>query len=368
MNEITTPQHAAPLAAASMMVRPPTSALISPEGKSPGTGPPADSGRPRQVFAEVERQPKIVVLGTGGTIAGTAAVPADTLGYTAGQLGVDDLLSRLPLPPDLEIETEQVAQVDSKDMSFDIWRSLAERCAHWLEMPEVVGIVVTHGTDTLEETATFLELVLAPSKPVVLTSAMRPATALMADGPQNLVDAVVVASYHEARGVVAVCAGSIHSAEDVAKTHPWRLDALQSTDGGPIGYVEAGRVRMLRQWPTFGDLEKLKARATLEKVLTVSEWPRVEIVLNLAGSDGNLVRTFVEQNVKGIVAAGTGNGTLSRDLEAALVEATRRGVAVVRATRCCFGRVLVQTSDRIPESSALSAIKARVELLLELLP
>ena len=147
-----------------------------------------------------------------------------------------------------------MAQVDSKDMSFEIWRQLALRCDHWLAQEDVGGVVITHGTDTLEETAYFLHAVLAPrKKPVVLTCAMRPATAFMPDGPQNLLDAIAVASAPGARGVVAVCAGVIHSALDVAKRHTYRLDAFSSGDAGPVGYVEEGQLRLLRDWPTPHD-------------------------------------------------------------------------------------------------------------------
>ena len=141
---------------------------------------------------------KVVVLGTGGTIAGTASTAGDNVGYTAAQVTVRDLLAAIPgLPRALggrQLVTEQVAQVDSKDMSVAIWRDLAARCLHWLQDSSVQGIVITHGTDTLEETAWFLQTLLNPRKPVVLTCAMRPSTALAPDGPQNLLDAVAAAS------------------------------------------------------------------------------------------------------------------------------------------------------------------------------
>ncbi len=178
-----------------------------------------------------------MVLGTGGTIAGTAASAADNIGYTAAQLGIDELLAGVPQLRGHAIEAEQVAQLDSKDMDFATWQLLAARCAHWLSDDGVQGIVITHGTDTLEETAWFLQAVLNPSKPVVMTCAMRPATALTPDGPQNLLDAVAVASTRGARGVVAVCAGAIHSALDVRKVHTYRADAFGSGDAGVLGYV-----------------------------------------------------------------------------------------------------------------------------------
>ena len=143
------------------------------------------------------------------------------------------MLAAIAALASLPLVAEQVAQIDSKDMGFDIWRHLALRCAHWLAQADVAGIVITHGTDTLEETAFFLQAVLAPAKPVVLTCAMRPATALAPDGPQNVLDAVAVAAAAGARGVVVVCAGTIHGAADVAKQHTYRLDAFSSGDAGP---------------------------------------------------------------------------------------------------------------------------------------
>src|SRR5512133_3297613 len=198
---------------------------------------------------------RIVVLATGGTLAGTAD-PGDNIGYRAAQLGIEQLLAGIPALQGLAIQSEQVAQIDSKDMSLSVWRDLALRCRHWLAQDEVAGLVITHGTDTLEETAFFLQSVLAPAKPVVLTADMRPATALLADGPQNIVDDVAIAQTPGARGVVAVCAGVVHGAFDVAKQHSYRLDAFASGDAGPIGYVEEGRVRQVRGWPS-GQLQPM---------------------------------------------------------------------------------------------------------------
>jgi L-asparaginase len=305
---------------------------------------------------------KLVVLATGGTIAGRAATASDTVGYTAAQLGVEALVASVPSLAQWDLVTEQVAQVDSKDMTFDIWRALAVRCSHWLGQPEIVGIVVTHGTDTLEETAFFLHAVLAPAKPVVLTCAMRPATALSADGPQNIADAAIVATTPGARGVVAVSAGAIRGAVDLAKEHSYRLDAFGSGDAGPIGYVEAGQVRLLREWPQSSD-----ARPVLQRVEKTAAWPRVEIVLSHAGAGGALVDALAGQAVQGLVVAGTGNGSVHRDLEAALRRAAAAGVKVVRSSRCPQGRILARPDDAFADSAGLSPVKARIALMLDLL-
>ena len=179
----------------------------------------------------------VVVLGTGGTIAGLAASPTEHLEYRSAQLGVSDLVAASPSAAGWLVETEQVAQIDSKDMSFAIWRTLAQRIAHHAARPEVAGLVVTHGTDTLEETAYFLARVLPLRKPVVLTGAMRPASSLEADGPGNLADAIAIAARPEWPGVVVVLAGQVHAARDVRKVHPHRIDAFSSGEAGPVGQV-----------------------------------------------------------------------------------------------------------------------------------
>jgi L-asparaginase len=307
---------------------------------------------------------KIAILATGGTIAGRAAAAHDNIGYTAAQLGVQELLATIPGASGMAVVAEQVAQVDSKDMSLDIWRTLALRSAHWLAQEDVGAVVITHGTDTLEETAWFLQSVLAPAKPVVLTCAMRPATALLPDGPQNLLDAIAVARAPLARGVVAVCAGTVHGAADVAKQHTYRLDAFTSGDAGPIGHVEEGRLRLLRDWPVPGEGA---GQAALAKLAAVDRWPRVEIVMSHAGAGGAAVQALVAGGVDGLVVAGTGNGSVHRDLEQALLEAQAQGVKVVRSTRCAQGPVLARPDDTLPHAGTLSPVKARITLMLELL-
>ncbi len=303
----------------------------------------------------------IVILGTGGTIAGTAADAADNVGYTAAQLGVAQLVKAVPPLAARRLETAQVAQLDSKDMDFATWQRLASAVAAQLERPEVAGLVITHGTDTLEETAYFLQRVLAPAKPVVITAAMRPATALQTDGPQNLLDAVAVAAAPGAHGVLVSFSGSIHAAEQIRKVHSYRVDAFASADGARLGVVEEGVVRWLLGMP------QAVAPLGLARVdRPPAEWPRVQIVMNHVGADGAIVQALLAQGVDGLVVAGTGNGTLSVALEEALCEAQRHGVRVLRSTRCDAGPVTA-SEEALPSAGALSPVKARVELLLELL-
>ena len=305
---------------------------------------------------------RVIVLGTGGTIAGTSADAGDNVGYSAAQLGVASLVRAVPPLAGMPIDCEQVAQLDSKDMSHAVWRHLALRCAHHLARPEVCGIVVTHGTDTLEETAWFLQRVLAPAKPVVLTAAMRPATALQTDGPQNLLDAVRVVRSPLARGVVAVLGGWVHGARDVRKRHPYRIDAFDSGDAGAIGRIEEGELNLFRPWPA-GDAWGLEMLPTDD----ASSWPQVEIVTSHAGASGAVVRALCGIGARGLVVATTGNGTLHHDLEAALREAQTQGVAVLRSTRCRDGRVLAAPGDTLPSAGDLTPEKARVELMLSLM-
>lgn len=310
----------------------------------------------------------IVILGTGGTIAGRSACASDNIGYTAAQVRVATLVAAIPALADSgPVMTEQVAQIDSKDMSFSVWIQLAGRVNHFLAQPDVQGIVITHGSDTLEETAYFLHRVCQPTKPVVLTCAMRPATALMSDGPQNLLDALTVARQPDAKGVMAVCAGTIHSALDVQKAHPYKLDAFSSGDAGALGYVEEGCVRLLRNWPLANEQHAQEAIKNIANRLSLPEWPHVEIIMNYVGVSGAVVEALVAQGVQGLVVAATGNGTLHHALESALLNAQAAGVKVVRATRCLNGRVLPKPDDCLPDSNGLSPVKARVELMLQLM-
>ena len=302
----------------------------------------------------------VVILGTGGTIAGTAAEPGDNVGYSAAQLGVAHLVAAVPALAGLPIDAEQVAQVDSKDMDASIWLRLAQRVAHHLARPDVQGIVITHGTDTLEETAYFLQRVLAPRKPVVLAAAMRPATALQADGPQNLLDAVATAQVAGAQGVLAVLAGQVHSGLDVRKTHTYRLDAFGSGDAGVLGQMEEGVLRRHRPWP-HGEpigLDRLPRDA--------AGWPRVELVTSHAGATGGVVRALCADGVQGIVVAGTGNGSIHHALEAALLAARAAGVQVWRSSRCGAGAVVETGGDTFPGAGALTPVQARIELMLQL--
>ena len=308
-----------------------------------------------------------VVLGTGGTIAGTASSANDHTGYTAGQLGVQALLDAVPGLSDAlfgdVLMCEQVAQLDSKDMDHATWQALALRCQHFLAQAEVGGIVITHGTDTLEETAWFLQQVLGTSKPVVLTCSMRPATALMPDGPQNLLDALTVVRDPMAKGVTVVCAGRIHGARDVQKVHPYRLDAFDSGESGPLGWVEQGRVR----WAKSPDMPVLHPHSSQALAWPVADWPRVAVLHSHAGADAYPVRALVAAGVQGLVVAGTGNGTVHQRLLSALADAQTQGVAVRLTTRCAEGQIVGQPTALQAAPPGLNAYKSRISLMLDLM-
>ena len=289
---------------------------------------------------------KIVVLATGGTIAGLASDSSKPQNYTAGQVGVADLLQGVA-HDNLELVCEQVAQIDSKDMSFAVWQSLLARVVHWLEQADVQGVVITHGTDTIEETAYFLQSVLQPIKPVAMTCAMLPANAPDSDGPGNLKDALAWVQQPTASGVSVVCAGQVHAGNAVQKSHSHQRNPFTSHTG--VTHPVALRVPSVAQ------------------VLACMHWPRVEMVLNHAGVDGRLVSTLMAHDApQGWVVAGTGNGTLHHDLEASLLDAQKQGALVLRASRCWQGGVQSREADRLLHAGGLTAVQARVALLLHL--
>jgi L-asparaginase len=212
---------------------------------------------------------------------------------------------------------------------------------------------VTHGTDTLEETAYFLHRVLAPAKPVVLTAAMRPATSLQADGPQNLLDAVTLAREPGARGVLVVLGGRAFAADGLRKADAYRRDAFE---GPEVARIEEGRVRPTAAWPSAVALGLGRIAAPVER------WPRVAWLTSHAGVDAALVDAALAVGVDGLVVAGTGNGTVHEALLAALSRAQSAGVEVRLTTRCASGRVIGGAPDQ-----PVGPAQARVALLLELL-
>lgn len=313
---------------------------------------------------------KVVILGTGGTIAGTANDPSRAWAYQAAQLSVAQLIEAVPALQGVPLEAVQVAQVDSKDMSWSIWRQLGRALHVQLARDDVAGVVITHGTDTLEETACLLQALHDGAKPVVLTAAMYPATSPDADGPGNLRDAVRAVQESARRGlggVVAVMHGRVWSAVDVRKAHSHALDAFDGGGASPL-VVLAQDDRSEAVWPSAWPACGRFGWGYLEV-----NPPRVEIVCSHADADGWLVRAMLahaqtsERPLRGIVVAGTGHGTLHEGLAQALREATQQGITVWRSSRVARGGVLAREGDEWPAVPHLTAAQARVALTLSLL-
>ena len=314
---------------------------------------------------------KIVVLGTGGTIAGESDSADEGLSYKAAQRGIGELLksaSSIPLPwPQVlaacQFEAEQVAQLDSKDMDFETWTHLAQRCDHWLAQDDVAALVVTHGTDTLEETAYFLSQVLNHSKSIVLTCAMRPANFKDADGPQNLRDALLVAATTKGPGVWLVAAGEIHHSQFVQKVHPTRLNAFDSGETGAAGSVQKDTVLWFENFPQ--PLPNL--RWHVSHLPVAAQWPWVEIVMNYVNASHQHVDALVNAGVQGLVIAGTGNGSVSSKMKESLVRAQMAKVQIRLSSRCNQGAVVPTSSHVFDAKGALSPAKTRVALLLDIM-
>jgi L-asparaginase len=314
--------------------------------------------------------PRIAVLATGGTIAGSAQDATSTAGYQAGVVGVGQLLAAVPaLSAFANIHAEQVASIDSKDMPLALWTTLAQRVNALLAGGDIDGVVITHGTDTLEETAYLLHLTVKSTRPVVLTAAMRPSSALSADGPLNLLNAVSVAANRAAhgQGVLVAFNNRIHSARDIVKTSTFAVDAFQSPEVGALGWVQDGRVEFQRS------VVRPHTAATEFAIGTTSNgaWPAVEIVTSYAGATRAIADALVQAGARGIVVAGTGNGSIHASLQQGLADAAAHGVAVVRASRVGSGHVMhngAAPDDALGfvTANGLNPYKARVLLMLAL--
>jgi L-asparaginase len=312
--------------------------------------------------------PTVVVLATGGTIAGAAQSDVQAA-YTSGQVGVQQLLAAVPQAKKFAVlRGEQIANIGSQDMNDEVWLSLARRVNELTAAPDVAGVVITHGTDTIEETAYFLNLVVKSRKPVVLTAAMRPSTALSADGPLNFFNAVAVAAHRDAagRGVLVVVNDWIHGASSLTKTSTTAVQTFLSPLSGLIGTVTYGEVDFLRG-PT--------GRHTIESVFSldgVTALPRVDIVMAHENMDGALIDAAVAAGAKGVVVAGVGNGNLTAAALSTLAKHAKQGVVCVRSSRVATGRVgrNVEVDDDkagFIASMDLNPQKARVLLRLALL-
>ena len=314
------------------------------------------------------KKPNIVILATGGTIAGAAATGTQSA-YTSGAVTIDAMLNAVPGINDLaNIKGEQVANVGSQDMSFDIMLTVAKRINALLPTPDVDGIVVTHGTDTMEETAYFLNLVVKSDKPVVLVGSMRPSTAVSADGPLNLYNAVAVAGDPNAkgRGVLVVMNDQIHAAHSLTKTSTTDIQTFMSPLRGLVGVVAYGK-------DDFYNVPSWKNTTSSEfDISNVTKLPRVDIVFADVDMSPDLIDASVSAGAKGIVIAGVGNGNMNKVSVDAAARAAKKGVIIVRASRVATGLVgrNVEVNDDelgFVASDELNPQKSRILLMLALL-
>lgn len=318
---------------------------------------------------EKEPKPHVHIIATGGTIAGTAGSAAVTVGYKAGELTVEQLIASVPELGSLaRLTGEQLCNIDSKDMQEEIWLRLAKRVHEVAKRKDVDAIVITHGTDTMEETAYFLQKVLHTDKPVVLTGAMRPATAISADGPMNLWEAVRTASDKGSakRGVLVVMNSQIDSAETVTKTNTQMVQSFQSLGSGPAGVIVGGKI-FWKQRPSSVAGTKTSAFS----VLHLSQLPKVRIIYGyVGGDDGLFLKAALDDGAKGIVYAACGDGSVPEKMESLLQKAVASGVAVVIGSRCIEGIVLLpeeQTKKKgFVSSGTLNPQKAKILLQLAL--
>ena len=309
---------------------------------------------------------KIIILGTGGTIAGLSSASDRPGQYRSAQLPVADLTLALDSAkywPDAELVVEQVAQIDSKDMDEIIWRRLLGRVVHWLAQADVMGLVITHGTDTVEETGFFLSALLKTELPVVLTCAMRPADAVDADGPQNLHDAIALVYRQAVSGVCLVCAGRVLAGHQIQKVRGDQVDAFDSAPFPPMGFISNGLFE--------GTANALSADGIwpdVQQVLQAASWPVVCVLLSHAMPDPRYLQWLcgADAGIDGIVVATTGSGTVHQLIEQQLLAAP--SLAIWRATRCAFSRLNATQADRLPwPKKNLTPVQARIALMLNLL-
>ena len=321
-----------------------------------------------QAVAVAQTLPTVVVLATGGTIAGAAASDVQAA-YTSGQVGVEQLLAAVPQAKKVaNLRGEQISNIGSQDMNDEVWIKLATRINELVAMPDVAGVVITHGTDTIEETAYFLNLVVKGQKPVVLTAAMRPSTALSADGPLNFFNAVAVAANKQAagRGVLVVVNDWIHGASSLTKTSTTAVQTFLSPVSGLIGTVAYGDVEWYR-----GPVGKntVNSEFSVDKNTVL---PRVDIIMASENMDGALINAAAAAGAKGIVIAGVGNGNMTASAVSALSAQAKKGIVCVRSSRVATGQVgrNVEVDDDkngFVASLGLNPQKARVLLRLALL-
>ncbi|MGB3075875.1 MAG: type II asparaginase [Chitinophagales bacterium] len=314
---------------------------------------------------QAQQLPRVIILATGGTIAGAGA-SSDRAGYTAGKIPIDDLIGSIPTVKKIaNITGEQIASVGSQDMTIDIWKKLAIRINEIIKNKEAEGIVVTHGTDTQEETGYFLDLVVPSDMPVVLTGSMRPATAISADGPKNLYDAITVAidPKTKGRGVLISFNEGIYDAREVMKMSTTKTNAFGSPNTGAVGQAYDGKVEYYSS--------SMREGKTPFSITAETKLPRVDIVYMYADASADQIDLLISKKVDGIVIAGVGNGNFNKAFTDGVKRAVAAGIIVCRASRTPSGRVVLHDEINDDElgtivSDDLTPQKARILLMLGL--
>lgn len=314
-----------------------------------------------------QEKPTVYILATGGTIAGQGATSVAS-GYKAGVITVDQLLSAVPGLNDIaNIKAEQVANIGSQDMNDQVWLKLAKRTNELLKQPDVDAIVITHGTDTQEETAYFLNLTVKSDKPVVLVGSMRPSTAIGADGPRNIFTAVATAAdpSSKGRGVMVVMDDKILGADDMTKTNTLYVETFQNPNYGPLGIVYNGKPIYSRQ-----SVKRHTINSEFD-ITNLNELPRVEIVLSYSNATALFIEAAMYAGAKGIVTAGVGNGNVTTDMMNAMDEAVKKGIAIVRSSRIMTGPSaqwdeVDDDAHKFAASWFINPYRARVLLMLAL--
>jgi L-asparaginase len=314
-----------------------------------------------------QAKPKVVILATGGTIAGAAASQTDA-GYKSGAVGVDLLIQAVPQLKDVaQVTGEQIASIGSQDMNDEVWLKLGKRVNELLS-GDVAGIAITHGTDTMEETSYFLDLVVKSDKPVVLTGSMRPSTAMSADGPLNIYNAVAVAADPAARGrgVLVSQDDDIHAAHDIVKTHTTDVATMKSGEAGLVGAALFGKNTWYRR-PVQAHTSKSEFSINGVRAL-----PRVDIIYAHANMSPDIITSAVASGAKGLIIAGVGDGNATAQTWNTVKEVAKKGIVVVRSSRTNGGiiRRNIEMSDDdtgTVASMQLNPAKARVLLQLALL-
>lgn len=317
--------------------------------------------------AQESQRPRVVLIGTGGTIAAVGAAKENTSRYKSAQLAIDEIIAAVPAIQKIaRIKSEQILQIGSQSFNSERLLLLAHRASQLLKSDEVDAIVILHGTDTIEETAYFLNLTLKSAKPTVLVGAMRPATALSADGPLNLYNAVLVAASADAvgKGALVVMNDEIHSARDVTKSNSIKVEALTSLYG-PLGMVVEEQVRFYRA-PSRP--HTLQSEFDIDRIQGL---PDVGIVYSYGNMSRAPYDAYVASSTRAIIHAGFGNGNIPDYLESALKQVRARGVFIVRATRTGSGAVVRNGETNDDEADYIvvddqSPAKARLLMALAL--